>query len=63
MKKFICDFFRAISLAGSFFGAIFVMNGAIEKFYAFLIMFGFFFLYFFVDHLDDVTETEDRKDV
>lgn len=58
MKDFICTSLRGISLVGGFFGAILVMNGAIEKVYAFMIMFGFMFLWFFVDWIEEHPGTE-----
>ena len=59
MKDFICTLLRGLSLVGGFFGAILVMTGAIEKVYAFTIMFGFMFLWFFVDWIEEHTETNE----
>lgn len=61
MKDFICTSLRGVSLVGGFFGAILVMNGAIEKVYAFATMFGFMFLWFFVDWVEEHTEAEETE--
>lgn len=62
MKDFICDFLRAISLAGGFFGMILVMNSAIEKSLAFALMFFSMFLWFGVDCLKENIGKEAKAD-
>lgn len=62
MKKFICDLLHTIAMLCGFFGTILVMNGAIEKPYAFAIMFGGLFLFLFVPFAEDAKPEEKNED-
>lgn len=64
MKDFMCDLLRGISMIGSVVGFILIASDAIEKLYAFVIFFGFMFLYFLAEGIDDEgTETKGQEDI
>ena len=62
MKKFFYDLLYTISVLCVFFGSILVMNGAIEKPYAFAIVFCGLFLFSFVTSVKDAKPEEKNED-
>lgn len=62
MKDFICVLLLVISMVGGFIGFILMGSEAIETPYALMIMFGFMFLYFFVERIKVGTKIEYNKD-
>ena len=62
MKKFICDLLHTIAVLCGFFGAILVMNGAIEYPYAFAIAFSGLFLFLLVPFVEDAKPEEKHED-